>query len=111
MESGNFELFAVAYDDASLELVQQSGFAVLDNRDNDRADWFEYWPIRRFLLSQELQSDTWYGFFSPRFQEKTGLNAAGVIGVVSQLESSRADLDIALFSPQPDMGAFFINVF
>src|SRR5450631_3293085 len=26
------------------------GFEVLDNSSNERPDWYEYWPIRRFLL-------------------------------------------------------------
>jgi hypothetical protein len=111
MKSSSFELFAVAYDETSLGLVKQSGFSVLDHLDNARSDWFEYWPIRHFLMDKKLPDNTWYGFVSPRFQEKTGLNAAGVIDVITKMESSQAEVDVVLFSPQPDMGAFFINVF
>ena len=86
----------------------QAPFSPLDNRDNPRPDWQEYWPIRQFLLNENLIEDHYYGFFSPRFQEKTGLNAAQLVDYVTKQE---ADHDIILFSPQPDMGAFFLNIF
>lgn len=106
-----FELYQIGYDAASLAKVEAAGFQLLDNMVNARPDWFEYWPIRQFLNDTPLQDDTWYGFFSPRFQEKTGLNSLGVQQVITNLEASRPGLDVALFSPQPDMGAFFLNVF
>src|SRR5450631_89982 len=31
------------------------GFSVLDNCANPRPDWFEYWPIRNFLLTERLE--------------------------------------------------------
>ena len=40
---------------------------VLDNLRNERPDWREYWPIRRFLLEGTPDPDAFYGFFSPRF--------------------------------------------
>jgi hypothetical protein len=104
-------VFQIGYDAASKAKVEASGFRLLDNLQNARPDWYEYWPIRRFLLDNTLQQDAWYGFFSPRFQEKTGLNAAAVDGVIAALERRKPDLEIVLFSPQPDMGAFFLNVF
>jgi len=54
------------------------GFRVLDNSSSERQDWFEYWPIRKFLLSEILQEDAFYGFLSPRFKEKTNLSSAAV---------------------------------
>ena len=32
-------------------------FGVLDNSANERPDWFEYWPIRRFLLEEALDEN------------------------------------------------------
>ncbi len=83
------------------------GWAVLDNLDNPRPDWFEYWPIRRYL-QQPLDEAAWYGFFSPKFCAKTQLSLAEVQAFVARHEESA---DVLLFSPQPDMGAFFLNVF
>ncbi len=101
------QLFQIAYSDATLASVQ-TPFQALDNLKNDRPDWQEYWPIRRFLLNTELEENTFYGFFSPRFQEKTGLNGAQIQNFI--LNKGRA-ADVVTFSPQPDMGAFFLNVF
>src|SRR5271163_1516352 len=53
-------------------------FGVLDNSANERPDWFEYWPIRRFLLNEALDENAFYGFLSPKFKLKTGLSSAAV---------------------------------
>jgi hypothetical protein len=84
------------------------GFGVLDNRINPRPDWYEYDPIRRHLLTTALDDAAFYGFFSPKFSAKTGLAHADVLRFVHAHEHSA---DVLLFSPQPDMGAFFLNVF
>ncbi len=101
------ELYQIAYSDATL-LSVRAPFRPLDNLKNERPDWQEYWPIRRFLLSQTLDEERLYGFFSPRFSEKTGLDATQLQQFV--LENA-AEADVITFSPQPDMGAFFLNVF
>ena len=100
-------LFQVAYSQETRSNVSP-GFAVLDNLSNMRPDWFEYWPIRQFLKCHELDDQAFYGFFSPKFLNKTGLS----FDVVQKhISSNAANADVVLFSPQPDMGAFFLNVF
>jgi hypothetical protein len=99
--------FVISYKAEIYDNVQ-APFRPLDNRDNLRPDWQEYWPIRKFLLNENLIEDDYYGFLSPRFQEKTGLNPEQVVDYISKLDS---DTDVILFSPQPDMGAFFLNIF
>lgn len=86
----------------------QAPFSPLDNRDNPRPDWQEYWPIRRFLLENTLEENHYYGFFSPRFSEKIGLTPTQIVEHIAGLPT---DTDVCLFCPQPDMGAFFLNVF
>ena len=86
----------------------EPGYLLLDNLANERPDWYEYWPIRRFLLSEALDEAALYGFFSPKFGAKTGLTHADVTDFVQR---HAGDADVMLFSPQPDMGAFFLNVF
>lgn len=100
-------LHQIAYSAQTLAAVEP-GFAVLDNLSNERPDWYEYWPIRRHLLTQPLDEQAFYGFFSPKFSFKTGLSHAQVVAFVQQ---HAATADVMLFSPQPDMGAFFLNVF
>jgi hypothetical protein len=86
----------------------EPGYLALDNQDNPRPDWREYWPIRRFLLSTPLDEDAYYGFLSPRFREKTGL---GPEDINNFIRSTPERTDVAIFSPQVDVGAFFPNVF
>jgi 2-polyprenyl-3-methyl-5-hydroxy-6-metoxy-1,4-benzoquinol methylase len=100
-------LHTIAYSQQTLDAVE-SGYLVLDNTKNIRPDWREYWPIRQFLLTQTLNDSTFYGFFSPRFSAKTSLSHAAVCDFVAAVP---AEVDVVIFSPQPDIGAFFPNVF
>lgn len=84
------------------------GFDVLDNSVNERPDWYEYWPIRKFLLNQTLDENAFYGFLSPKFKLKTNLGAAEVRAFI---EASSPDTDVVLFSPSIHNSAFFLNVF
>lgn len=101
------QLLHIAYSQETFEQVSP-GMQVLDNRANPRPDWQEYWPIRQFLLNTPLQEDFYYGFFSPRLREKTGLDGHAIRQFVSNLTN---DNEIVTFSPQPDFGACFLNVF
>jgi hypothetical protein len=83
------------------------GFLELDNLDNQRPDWREYWPIRRFLLyGPGLDERARYGFLSPRFGQKTGLSAADVRRFVDG-----SDANVIGFSPYFDQMAFYRNIF
>ena len=99
-------LYHIAYSNESLERAPE-GFHILNNLENPRPDWREYWPIRNFLSSESLDENVYYGFFSPRFREKTGLSFKDVAAFVA--DSGGADA--VTFSPQVDVGAFFLNVF
>jgi len=83
------------------------GFIPLDNT-GQRPDWYEYWPIRRFLTENTLDPNARYGFFSPKFQEKTALTSAQV---EEFLASTPDDVDVITFSPHFWHTAFFQNVF
>lgn len=82
------------------------GFIPMNNMENLRPDWREYWSIRHFLLSQKIDLEAYYGFFSPKFCEKTNLNSSDVHEF---LQSQTAD--VVSFSPFFDQIAFFINPF
>jgi hypothetical protein len=101
------KLYHIAYSQKTLENVAP-GYLALNNLNSPHNDWREYWPMRSFLLRENLSEDCFYGFFSPRFQEKTGLSYEQTINFIA---SSPAATDVVTFSPQPDMGAFFLNVF
>jgi hypothetical protein len=85
-----------------------AGFRVLDNSSNERPDWYEYWPIRRFLLSEPLDESAFYGFLSPKFRLKTNLSAAMVSEFIAR---AHPDTDVCLFSPSIHNAAYFLNVF
>ncbi|MGE5466688.1 MAG: hypothetical protein ACM3Y9_04615 [Ignavibacteria bacterium] len=83
------------------------GFEPLDNAANPRPDWREYWPIRNFLLSEPLEEDSYYGFFSPKFAAKTRLAAREVFEFAAQ----QGGPDVISFSPYYDQIAVFLNMF
>ena len=83
-------------------------FLVLDNSSNERPDWFEYWPIRKFLLNEPLDEDSFYGFVSPKFKHKTNLSAAAAREFVSR----QADpTDVVLLSQSVHLPAYHLNIF
>jgi hypothetical protein len=84
------------------------GFEVLDNSANERPDWFEYWPIRRFLLNEVLDEDAFYGFLSPKFEFKTGLNSDVVRKFIL---AAGAATEVILLSPSIHNSAYYLNVF
>lgn len=106
----DMRLYQIAFDDVSRTQVGASGFRLLDNMANERPDWYEYWPIRKYLLDNTLQPDAWYGFFSPKFGAKTKLSCSDVQRIVREAHVQHS-AEVVLFSPQPDMGANFLSVF
>jgi hypothetical protein len=84
------------------------GFKPLDNTANLRPDWFEYWPMRNFLLRETLDDNAFYGFLSPRFKQKTNLDAAAVSQFIARCGPNT---DVVLLSPSIHNSAFFLNVF
>ena len=84
------------------------GFEVLDNSANERPDWYEYWPIRNYLLGRELDEDAFYGFLSPKFRLKTNLTSKEVRDL---LGTADACVEVVLLSPSIHNSAYFLNVF
>jgi hypothetical protein len=84
------------------------GFGVLDNSANERPDWFEYWPMRKFLRNEALDEEAYYGFLSPKFRHKTNLTAAAVGKIIARADYAP---DVFLFSPSIHNSAYFLNVF
>jgi hypothetical protein len=101
------KIYQICYSEETARNIPE-GLLFLDNIANPRPDWREYWPIRRFLLSNELDEDTYYGFFSPKFCSKTGLSSKGVIEFISQGGGRH---DVYTFSPFWDLAALFLNIY
>ncbi len=105
MNSSAVHLYHIAYSQETLELLRP-GFRVLDNLSNPRADWYESWPIREFLLQNKLDEDAYYGFFSPKFYMKTGLDANDIKQFIS---TEQEPVDAFFVCPQAEVGAVFLN--
>ena len=105
--SRKIEVFIIAYSKEILAAIEP-GYLALDNIENKRPDWREYWPIRNYLLKHDLNEDTYYGFFSPRFREKTNINYEQLKDFIN---SGPIGTDVFTISPQVDIGAFFQNVY
>lgn len=100
-------LFQIVYSPET-KAALEPGYLCLDNMSNSRPDWFEYWPIRKFLIEQKLDDNAFYGFFSTKFYEKTTLRYATVEAFVRE---HAANADVILFSTSPYLSALFLNVF
>lgn len=97
----------IYYSDATRAQLDP-GFIALDNQSNERPDWREYWPIRRALLESPPVESVFTAFFSPKFGQKTGLDATYLHGF---LDRQSSDVDVVLFSPFFDQIALYWNVF
>jgi hypothetical protein len=92
----------------TLRQALDPGFRVLDNAANQRPDWYEYWPIRNFLLNESLDEQAFYGFLSPKFKQKTNLDAAQVEALIRDADAS---IDVISLTPSIHNSAYYINVF
>lgn len=98
--------FQIVYDEVTRSSVDPE-FEELNNFASLRPDWYEYWPIRGFFDSNDLDEGAYYGFLSPKFAFKTGLTGRDVLAFIGENYSA----DVVLFSPFPDHGAAFLSVF
>lgn len=99
-------ILQIHYDDASKRMLDP-GFIPLEIAGNPRADWREYWGIRDFFLNNHLDEDTYYGFLSPLFRDKTRLSAQQVEAWME----SQPGADVYTFSPSMSDSACYVNVF
>lgn len=100
-------IFQIHYNEETKQRLLP-GFIPLDNSENSRPDWFEFWVILNFLRNNSLEDNAWYGFLSPKFQEKTGFTSEFVLRA---LENYGVNSNVALFSPGWDQLAYFLNPF
>jgi len=101
----DLHLFQIYYSAATRRLLE-APYTPLDNSSNERPDWREYWPIRRYFAEHPPRDGEFYGFLSPAFRAKTRLDPEAVLDFVA----THADAaDVLLFSPFFDQIAFFLN--
>jgi uncharacterized protein YozE (UPF0346 family) len=101
------QVYQIFYSDQT-RAVLDPGFIPLDNTSNERPDWYEYWPIRKYLLSHSLVEDCFYGFLSPKFNEKTGVLADEVFDAISKAPAECTFINLSRYL---DQSALYLNVF
>jgi hypothetical protein len=99
-------IFQIHYDQATKAQIDP-GFLPLENPGNLRADWREYWPIRRFFLENTLNENELYGFLSPSFYNKSRLSSAQVYAFID----ANPGRDVYSFSPLKQDSMCYLNVF
>jgi hypothetical protein len=107
MSQPQIRIHQIFYDERSRALLDP-GFIALDNTDNARPDWYEFWVIKRYLESHTLEDGAWYGFFSPKFGQKTGLRSADL---KQFLVNGNDQFDVAFIATAFDQLAYFRNPF
>ncbi len=98
-------IFQISYS-PEIRATLDRGFETIGDEKNPRPDWYEYWHIRNFLISEKLDDKKFYGFFSPKFGEKTNLNSSDVFEFINE----NNEYDVILFSPYLDQIALFTNI-
>lgn len=86
-------IYQIFYDDDTKAKLDP-GFTPLDNTENLRPDWYEYLPIRECFLKQDLDDNDYFGVFSPKFFDKTGMSSADVHQALGTTNA-----DVVSFSP------------
>lgn len=99
------KLFHIYYDEKSKSELRP-GFELLDNTTGP-SEFREIVPIFNYLKEQTIRDDEWLGFFSPKFFEKTGLEAKDVL---NQVCVANGDTDAFLFTAAWWHIAYYKNV-
>ena len=102
-----FRLLQIAYNQET-SVPPSPDFQILDNLENARPEWYELWPMLRYLEENELGDDCWLGFFSPKFFMKTGWSGSNIKDFILRQSNQ---CEVALFSQAWDQIAYFRNVF
>lgn len=95
----------IFYDEASRAKLLP-GFLPLDNTRNERPDWFEFPLILGFLRHNRLRDHAWYGLVSPKFHQKTGMDATRVI---QKIQAEGRNADVLVLALAWNQVAFFLN--
>ena len=103
----DIKVFQIFYDEKTRQGLDP-GFTPLDNTANLRPDWYEFWAIRNYLLENKLEEQSWYGFLSPQFFDKTGINSQKLAAFLNHHDLA-ADVTIVSFAW--DQIAYFVNPF
>lgn len=92
MNDPAIHIYQIFYDDKSRAALDPEAIP-LDNTLGP-PDWYEFWPILKFLRDTNLDDNAFYGFFSPSFADKAGFSVKQIKSIVAK-ERRR---DVVIFS-------------
>lgn len=101
------QVFQIYFDEQSRSILDP-GFIPFDNRNPVDPELYEFSVMYHWFKNQVLDDDTYYGFLSPSFYNKTVLTSADVHRFVSE---NHLNYDAFFFSSGWDQIAFHKNVF
>ena len=75
---------------------------IFHNKTTDYNYCKQFWSLKK---KNKLEENIFYGFFSPKFYEKTGFDS----DFISKALAENVDKDVLLFSPAWDQLCFYVN--
>ena len=106
--NAQIRLYQICYNEETKQAIDPLCIP-LDNSHSPKLEWFEFYPIKQFLDNNELEENTYYGFLSPRFYEKTGVTIGNLINLIQ--ENSQEGIDVFLSSLGFGSIAYYQNLF
>ena len=104
MSYQNIFVHTIIYDENTLSSVP-SGHIVLDNSAGT-SELFEAPVIAQALIEKKFPENAWVGFFSPKFEEKTGVN---LDDITQCLSFKSASTEAFLLSSEFDQAVYWLN--
>jgi hypothetical protein len=104
-QPANVKLFGIFYDKKSRSAIA-NGFIPLDNSEGPKY-LYESYPMLTQLERNLPEKDAWYGFFSPKFFEKTKITTNDIYG---EIERADKDVSVLLFSSHWNQVAQWQNI-
>lgn len=97
------EIRQIYYDQLTFDLVEEPFLGL--NNSNGPKNWYEFWPILKFLHENKLEENKFYGFLSPKFKQKTGFDPL----LTNETILSNFSKDVIIFGYAWEQSCFFLN--
>lgn len=111
MNTPKIEIYQIYYNEATRQSLDPD-FIPLDNTHGPK-EWYEFYPMLQFLNTHELDDDTYYGFLSPKFFEKTGVQGKDLLTFIKANTYDVNNQQVEVFLSSMGFGAlsYYQNLF
>ena len=100
------KIFQIYYNDKTKSILDKS-FLPLNNSKPQHKDWFEFEIMHKYINNNQLEENTWYGFLSTRFVEKTNIKPENLIKLLNNNNS----FDLCLCTANLKALSVYQNIF